>query len=125
MSSAIHASTINLCVVLILTLLSGWADSQGFVHASTIWVDGRFQIASLARSGVGFAAGIAGYWLALPFLVQVGMIAPELQAALWLAVTLVGVGVTSGAFLGWRSIDQLVAAVVLCGLGWLFTRSAR
>ena len=124
-SSVISTPTIKMCLVLVLTLVSGWADAQGFVHASTIWVDGRLQIASFARSAVGYSVGIGAYWLTLPFLVDVGVVAPEVQTALWFAVTLVGVAVTSGAFLGWRLIDQLVAAGVLCGLGWLFTHSVR
>jgi hypothetical protein len=117
--------TINLCVVLVLTLVSGWSDSQGFLQASTIWVDGYFNVANLARSAVGFAGGIGAYWLALPFLINIGVVAPELQSLLWFVVTMVGVAVTSGAFLGWRPIDQLIAVAVLCGLGWLITESVR
>jgi hypothetical protein len=115
----------DLFLVLGLTLVSGWSDSQGFVHASRIWVDGGLEAASLGRSALGFCAGIGAYWLALRFLPRIGVIAPEVQTTLWFAVTIIGVAVTSGAFLNWRRIDQVVSAAVLCGVGWLLLQTSR
>jgi hypothetical protein len=88
-------------------------------------VEGRLQAEAVARSAVGFAVGIGAYWLALRFVTDIGIVAPELQALLWFTVTIIGVAITSGVFLSWRPIDQVISGVVLCGLGWLVTQTAR
>jgi hypothetical protein len=124
-ASLLQVDLVRLCLVLMLTLISGWADSQGFVHASTIWVEGRLQPEAMARSAVGFGVGIAAYWLALRFLTELGLVAPELQALLWFALTIIGVAVTSGVCLSWRPLDQVISGLVLCGLGWLLSQTGR
>jgi len=41
-----------------LTVLSGVADSQGFLHAARVWRDGQLVLAEMAKSALGFGVGI-------------------------------------------------------------------
>jgi hypothetical protein len=112
-------------VVLIvgLTLLSGFADSQGFLHAAKIWEGQKVIWSEVARSTIGFATGIILYWIVLRYLKAAQVAAPEVQTMIWFGVTIVGVAVVSGRFLQWRAMDQMVAAGVILGIGWLFVRA--
>ncbi len=109
-----------------LTLLSGVGDAYGFTHAALIWHadrSGRVVWGEVARSALGFAGGIAVYWYVLKYMVAVGIVAPEMQTMAWFAVTLIGVALISGKFLGWARLDQAVAVAVLAGIGWLLVRT--
>ena len=112
-------------VVLIigLTLLSGFADSQGFLHAAKIWEGQKVIWLEVAKSTIGFAIGIILYWIALKYLKAAQVAAPEVQTMIWFGVTIVGVAVVSGKFTQWRAIDQMVAAGVILGISWLFVRA--
>lgn len=109
-------------LVLAITVVSGLADARGFLYAAQIWHDGALSPGALARSAAGFAVGISLYYVGLKLQTALGIRAPELQAASWFAVTLIGVAVTSGRFTTWRPVDQLVAVLVLVGIGWLMFR---
>ena len=106
-----------------LTLVSGIGDAYGFTHAALIWQNGRAMWGEVARSALGFAFGLAMYWVVLKYMVAVGIVAPEMQTIAWFAVTLIGVALISGKFLGWTRLDQAVAAAVLAGIGWLLVRT--
>ena len=108
----------------VLTLASGLGDAHGFVHASRMWQDGRIVWGEFAQSALGFWIGIGSYWLAVRDLARAGLITPEVQTLLWFGVTIVGVAVVNGRFAGWRPLDQVVAAFVLAGLGFLLVRTA-
>jgi hypothetical protein len=106
-----------------LSVVSGLADSRGFVHAARIWQGGRLVPQELGRSALGFAVGISCYWLSVKYLQVLGVLAPETQTLIWFTVTLIGVALASGKFLRWHMLDQVVAAGVLLGLGWLLCRT--
>ncbi len=106
-----------------LTLLSGFADAQGFLHAANIWVDRKVVWPEVAKSALGFGSGIILYWIALKYLKDVNIVAPEMQTLIWFGVTIVGVAIASGKFIQWRSTEQLVAIGVLLGIGWLLIRT--
>jgi hypothetical protein len=110
-------------IIVVLTLASGFADSQGFVHAARIWQDGALVWGELAKSALGLGTGTMLYWLLLRFLKELGVSAPEIQTGAWFAATLIGVALASGKFFHWRTVDQLVALVVLLGIGWLLVRT--
>ena len=110
-------------LVLILTVLSGFADAAGFLHASRIWQARTLVPDELGKSGLGFAFGIVLYWLALRYLNQAGVVTPEVQTVLWFGVTLFGVAMGSGKFLRWPLIDQIVSMLVLIGIAWLLLRT--
>lgn len=102
-----------------LIVLSGVGDAQGFIHASTMWRDGRLQLRELILSALGFAVGIGCYWVAVRYLSEAGIVSAELQTLLWFGVTLAGVALLGGEIASWRRIDQLVALGVMLGIGWL------
>jgi hypothetical protein len=105
-----------------LTLLSGFADSRGFLHAAKIWEGQNVIWSEVIKSALGFGGGIILYWLVLKYLVtQVS--APEMQTIIWFGVTIVGVAVASGKFVQWRPTEQLVALGVVLGISWLLVRT--
>jgi hypothetical protein len=108
---------------IILTIIAGVADSQGFIHASEVWSGDSVQWPEVARSALGFSIGVALYWLALRYLTRAGIVAPEVQTAMWFGVAVIGVAVVSRRFLHWNRWDQLIGLAVLLGIGWLSLRT--
>jgi hypothetical protein len=108
-----------LSAVLVLCVISGLADSQGFVHASDVWRDAGVSWTSLARSSLGFAVGIASYWVSIRFMNRIGLATADLQFLVWFLTTLVGVAVATGSVRRWTGVDLVVGAVVIAGLCWL------
>ena len=105
-----------------LTLLSGFADSQGFLHAAHIWEDKRVIWPEVAKSAIGFGGGIILYWIVLKYLAA-HVAAPEMQTIIWFGVTIVGVAIASGKFAQWQRTEQLVAVGVILGISWLLVRT--
>jgi hypothetical protein len=115
---------IKMMVLIIgLTLLSGIADSQGFLHAAKIWEGQKVIWSEVAKSTIGFAIGIILYWIVLKYLKAVQVAAPEVQTIIWFGVTIIGVAVVSGRFAQWRVAEQMVAGGVILGIGWLLIRT--
>jgi len=110
-------------IVIVLTVLSGLSDSQGFLHAAKIWKDGRFIPYELILSAVGFSIGIVLYWIAIKYLNEIAAIPPELQALGWFGVTIISLAVFSGEYIKWTMLDQALAVSVMLGLGWLLYRT--
>lgn len=106
-----------------LTLLSGFADSQGFVHAAKIWEGQNVIWSEVGKSAIGFVIGIILYWVVLKYLKAAQVATPEVQTMVWFGVTIVGVAVVSGRFMQWRAMDQMVAAGVILGISWLLVRA--
>ncbi len=49
----------SIIVLLIaLTLISGLADAQGFVHASNVWLNGKLVWLEVIKSTLGFGIGL-------------------------------------------------------------------
>jgi hypothetical protein len=114
---------IIIMLIILLTLLSGLADAQGFIHASTTWVNGKLIWAEGLKSLLAFGIGAICYLLGANFLKQAGIVLPEIQTIIWFVVTIIGVAVISGRFLHWHLLDQLVGIAVLCGIAWLLVRT--
>lgn len=110
--------------LLLVTLMSGYADSQGFIHAAEIWQGDRLSWLALTKSASGFGIGIALYWYSLRYMHKLGIVAPETQTVIWFTVTLIGVAVTSGRFSRWPWVEQFVAIGIVSGLAWLLFRSS-
>jgi hypothetical protein len=89
-----------------------------------MWQEGRLDGGALARSALGFAVGISLYWVAIRFMREIGIVAPEVQTTIWFGVMIVGVAILSGAFLRWKLADQIVAILVVIGIGWLSFRTS-
>jgi len=110
-------------IVLVLIVLSGFLDSLGFVYASKVWQKDTLSWIDLAKSAAGWWGGITMYVLSLRFMARLGVTSAELQTIVWFAMTIIGVVIISGKFLGWPRLEQAVAVLVLIGLGWLLART--
>lgn len=106
-----------------LTAVTGFADSQGFVHASRIWDDGRWMWREAWLSGVAFAIGVVSYWVVVRFVAELGVRSAALQTMGWFAVTIAAVALTEGGH-KWEPLDIVTAIVVVAGLGLLLYRTA-
>lgn len=113
----------SFALIVVFTLLCGTGDALGFVHASRCWQDGRFVWAEALKATAAFQFGVVMYLLALRELSAHGVVATETQTLVWFLATIVGVAALSGQALRWHPIDQLVAALVLVGVGWLLLRT--
>jgi hypothetical protein len=124
--SSQKVSTIASLVALLiaLTLISGLADAQGFIHASNVWLNGKLIWAEVIQSALGFGIGIVAYWMCIRFLQDFSIISPEIQTVGWFTTTIIGVAMFSGKFLHWQIVDQMVGMAVLLGVVWLLARSA-
>jgi len=116
---------ISLAVLLLmLTLISGLADAQGFIHASQMWQAGKLIWPEVLKSALGFGFGIVTYWICIRFLQEFRIFSPEIQTIGWFTVTIIGVALISSKFLQWRSMDQMVGIAVLLGVAWLLVRTS-
>lgn len=124
-TALLPATTVSVAAgtAIALTLLSGVGDAYGFVHAARIWRDDALHWPALGRSAVGFAFGISMQWTALRYQHRVGITVAEVQALVWFAVTMIGIGVLSRSALAWAPSERVVAIGVMCGLGWLIART--
>ena len=110
-------------LIILLTLLSGIADAQGFVHASTAWANGKIVWEEGGKALLGFGIGALCYILVANYLTQVGVVSAELQTMIWFLVTIVGIAVMNGKVLHWQRLDQFVALVAIICIGWLVIRT--
>jgi hypothetical protein len=112
-----------LLIIIVISVLSGLADSQGFIHASKIWANNKLVWNEVGKSALGFAVGITLYWIVLKYMNAAGIVAPEIQTLIWFSITILGVAVISRSFFRWQTIDQLVGIAVLAGVAWLMVRT--
>jgi len=115
--------TWNSLLVLVLIVLSGFADSLGFVYAAKIWQAEQLSWPDVWRSALGWVVGITLYVISLKYMARLGVTSAEIQTAVWFAMTIIGVVIFSGRFFTWPRLDQIVATLVLVGLGWLLVRT--
>src|SRR4051794_14069786 len=54
------------------TALTGYADSQGFVHAARIWDGGHLVVREVVVSGLAFFVGVVAYWVVVRFISELG-----------------------------------------------------
>lgn len=112
-----------LLLIIGLTLASGIGDAQGFYHAATMWHDNKIVWNAFGKSALGFVVGIGAFWFASKYMTALGIVAPEMQTIIWFGITIVSVAIVSRQFLHWQRIDQVVAFLVLLGIGWLLFRT--
>ena len=110
-------------LIIILTILSGMGDSQGFLHSSLVWKNGKFIWSEAGKSTLGFGFGILLYWFAIKYMQQVGIISAEIQTVAWFTVTIIGVAIVSGKFIQWGAIDKIISIGVLIGISLLLFRT--
>ncbi|MBM4428783.1 MAG: hypothetical protein FJ026_00360 [Chloroflexi bacterium] len=106
---------IRLGLGILLTLLSGWGDSKGFLHSARVWQQDGFVWFEAARASLGYGCGILLYWVAIRYLRHVGIVSAEAQTLLWFLATIVGVAAASARFRGWQPLDWAAAlGAVIC-----------
>jgi len=110
-------------LIIILTILSGWGDAHGFLHASRMWAGGKLIWLEVMKSALGFAVGIGLYWICIRFVQEFKVVSPEVQTLAWFATTMVGLALFSGKFFQWQQSDRIVGIVVLGGIVWLMIRT--
>lgn len=110
-------------IVIFLTLLTGYSDAQGFLHASNVWVKGKFVFAEALKSALWVLVALTVYWFALKYLAEIKTVSTEIQTLGWFVVTIVVIAILSGKFLQWQIIDQIVGVLVIIGVGWLLFRT--
>jgi hypothetical protein len=113
----------NSLIVLVLIVLSGFADSLGFVYASKVWQKDTLSWIDLGKSALGWWIGITLYVISLRFMARMGVTSAEIQTIVWFAMTIIGVVIFSGKFFSWPRLEQMIAVLVLVGLGWLLART--
>jgi hypothetical protein len=106
-------------LVLVLVVLSGIMDAQGFVHAARSWPDGQLDWKQAGISLLAFFAGISLYIASVRFMHALGLHAVALQTAIWFVVTAVGIAALDGTLTQWTRLQQAVAVAVVAGLAWL------
>lgn len=110
-------------LVSVFTVITGYADSRGFVHAARIWSGGELVWREVALSGLGFLVGVVAYWVVVRYAEQLGVHSAMLQTMGWFAVTIFAVAVTDAGQHAWNLFDAATAAVVVGGLGLLLYRT--
>jgi len=113
----------RLLLIVVLTLISGFGDSRGFLYSAKVWQSDKFIFRVALQSVLGFLLGIVAYWFAIKFLQQIGVVSAEMQTLLWFTVTIVGVAIASGQFAHWGLVNQVIGVLVLVGLGLLIFRT--
>lgn len=113
----------NSLIVFVLIVLSGFADALGFVYAARIWEKDTISWLELGKSALGWGVGITLYVFSLRYMGRMGVTSAEIQTAVWFAMTIIGVVIFSGKFFSWPRLEQVVATLVLVGLGWLLVRT--
>lgn len=108
--------------IILLTLLAGFADSLGFLHATGVWRGNHFAWGPALKSALGFSLSIPAYWLVQRHMRNMGLLSPELQVLGWFAVTLICVALLSGNFWHWPPLEKVVGILVLMAVGWLMLR---
>ncbi len=111
--------TLKILGMLVLSILSGWSDSQGFLHANKIWSNNHIVLGEMLKSAIGFSFGVLIYWITLLLLSDIKEVSVEVQTLGWFGATMIGVAVVSGSFMKWGFIDQLIGFLVFVGILWL------
>lgn len=114
----------NSLIIFVLIVLSGFADSLGFVYAAKIWEKDVLSWLNVGKSAMGWGIGISLYVVSLKYMARMSVTSAEVQTIVWFAMTIIGVVIFSGKFFVWPRLEQAVAVLVLVGLGWLLARTA-
>jgi len=114
---------ISILILLILTVITGWGDTQFFIHSSQIWQKGRIIWPEIVKSTFGVSIAIVSYWLALKYLQEFKIISAEIQTILWFLIVIIGVAAVSGKFSTWPATEKIISLVIIVGLGWLLIKT--
>ena len=106
-----------------LMSMAGLADAKGFLHASKVWQNGDFILREVLNTAGSFVCSVSIYIFTLRYLEKAGIVATELQVIFWFTMTVVSVSLMSGRFFQWQPLEQIVALLVVIGIGFLMVRT--
>jgi len=106
------------------TALTGYADSQGFIHAARVWDGGQLVMREMLVSGLAFFVGVIAYWVVVRYITELGVRSALIQTMGWFAVTIAAVWLTDAGTQRWQTLDTVTAVVVIAGLDLLLYRAA-
>ena len=109
-------------LAIIFTILSGFGDAQGFIHAARVWTTKEIVWPEMLKSGLGYGFGVIVYWFSLRFWGMLGINSPEIQTIGWFVVTIVGVALINGEISKWTIIDQIAALIAITCVGYIMIR---
>ncbi|MDR3576011.1 MAG: hypothetical protein P4L50_19270 [Anaerolineaceae bacterium] len=109
-------------IAIAFTILSGFGDAQGFIHAAKIWNAKEIIWQEMLRSGLGYGFGVLVYWISLRFWGMLGIDSPEIQTFGWFVVTIVGVALINGEISKWSLIDRVAAIIAILCVGLIMIR---
>lgn len=112
-------------ILAVLTLLTAWGDSRGFIHASRAWAQGNPQWSDIWLAAGWFTVGVVFYLLALKYLQPFRDLGPSVQTLAWFLVTIVGVAIGSRDFFRWQIVDQVLALSSVVALAVVIIRTGR
>ena len=104
----------TILTLVIATIISGYADSRGFLYSSQVWANNSIDYSALTKSGAGFTIGIIAYWIALKSLQDLNVAtSSEIQTLGWFVITIIGVAISSGDFMKWDSVDKFISLSIM------------
>lgn len=107
---------VNILIIVVLTILSGLGDANGFSHAAKMWNKEGLVLPEFAKAAVGFTFGIATYMISIRYFQRFGIVTPEMQTIGWIVVTTIGVAIIGGRFTHWQTVDQVLSISIIIGL---------
>lgn len=107
---------------IVITLLAAFVEAHAYNYSFDAFKQGNIQWMLLALSFGVYSIGILIDYVSLYVLSKTSIFIPELLAAIFMVATLVGIALLSGQFLTWKTSDQIVAGLIVAGLGWLAFR---
>lgn len=107
---------INVIVIIVLTILSGLGDANGFTHAAKMWNKEGIVIPEFIKAIIGFTFGIGTFMVSIRYFQKFGIVTPEMQTIGWIVVTTIGVAVIGGRFARWQTLDQILSVAIIIGL---------
>jgi hypothetical protein len=113
----------TVAVILLLLLMAGLGDAFGYFHSSRVWSEGQPVWEEIGKALAGFGVAIGCHWYAVRHLNTVVALSPEVQTLALFAVTMLGLALVSRQFFHWHPVDQAVAALMVCAMGWLLVRT--
>ncbi len=109
--------------IICFSVISGIADAQGFIHASQGWLHGKPVALELFKSILGFLIGGLGYIATVYFLQKSGIFSVEIQTMIWFATAITVLAMISGKFFHWGHLEQVIAVLLVIGIGWLIVKT--
>ena len=109
-------------IIIILAIIGGFAESQGYIHASKVWDKGKLVWYHVTMSTLGYVIGTILLFAVIRLLQEAKIFSAELQTIIWFTTTMLGVALVSGKYFSWPLAEKVVSLFIIIGIGWLLIR---